>query len=568
MSPADGGRRGNGNGGQSNRGQGGGDQGRGGQGRDGQDRGGHRGGGRGDSARGTGRPQRGGQRTGGSGAGGRGAPRGSGSARPRISAARLVAYDVLRDVDERDAYANLALPGRIREAELDGRDAGLATELVSGALRWRGRYDRIIELAAGRKIDDIDPRTRNVLRLGVHQLLGMRTAAHAAVNESVELQRRVANQNAAGFVNGVLRTVGRSTPEEWDATITAEAGSPDEALALRTSHPAWVVRALRDALRSEGRESELDALLAADNEAPRVSLVVLPGSELAPEEAAAALAPTDRVGVENEYSDRPDETPDGQLPQTALRAAGPSPLGLELSGGDPARAIAAIREPDGVVRVQDQGSQLAALALTRVRPVREGERWLDLCAGPGGKTAVLGAEALLGGATVRANEVSEHRAELVRRSVVAVSDVVDVVSHDGRDAAAYGEGTFDRILVDAPCTGLGALRRRPEARWRKQPSDLPELTGLQSELLDAAAARLAPGGILAYVTCSPHLAETRIAVERMLKRSPGLTELDARAALRHVARGELDIAGEALSAQLWPHRHGTDAMFVALFQRD
>lgn len=568
MSPADSGRRGGGNGGQSNRGQGGGDQGRGSQGRDGQNRGGQRGGGRGDSARGAGGPQRGGQRTGGSGAGGRGAPRGSGSARPRISAPRLVAYDVLRDVDERDAYANLALPGRIREAELDGRDAGLATELVSGALRWRGRYDRIIELAAGRNIDDIDPRTRNVLRLGVHQLLGMRTAAHAAVNESVELQRRVANQNAAGFVNGVLRTVGRSTPEEWDATITAEAGSPDEALALRTSHPAWVVRALRDALRSEGRESELDALLAADNEAPSVSLVVLPGSELAPEEAAAALAPTDGAAADEDSSERPDEASDRQAPRAVLRAAGPSPLGLELSGGDPARAIAAIREPEGVVRVQDQGSQLAALALTRVRPVRAGERWLDLCAGPGGKTAVLGAEALLGGATVRANEVSAHRAELVRRSVVAVSEAVDVVSHDGRDAAAYGEGEFDRILVDAPCTGLGALRRRPEARWRKQPSDLPELTGLQSELLDAAAARLAPGGILAYVTCSPHLAETRIAVERMLKRTPGLTELDARAALRHVARGELDIAGEALSAQLWPHRHGTDAMFVALLQRD
>ncbi|MBL3700135.1 RsmB/NOP family class I SAM-dependent RNA methyltransferase [Leucobacter luti] len=479
-----------------------------------------------------------------------------------MSAARLVAYDVLRDVDEREAYANLALPSRIRDADLDGRDAGLATELVAGALRWRGRYDRIIELAAGRAIAEIDPRTRNVLRLGVHQLLGMRTADHAAVNESVELQRRVANQNAAGFVNGVLRTVGRSTNEEWDAAISEAARTPDEALAARTSHPAWVLRALRDALRAEGREAELAALLAADNDAPRVSLAVLPGSELTPEEAAAAMAPSDGDGSLDDAV-----VGDGEA-VPALRAVGPSPLGLELSGGDPSRAIAAIREPEGVVRVQDQGSQLAALALTRLRPVRAGERWLDLCAGPGGKTAVLGAEALLGGATVRANEVSEHRAELVRRSTVAVSEAVEVVSHDGREPAAYGDEQFDRILVDAPCTGLGALRRRPEARWRKQPSDLPQLTGLQTELLDAAVAHLAPGGVLAYVTCSPHLAETRIAVERLLARTPGLTELDARAAIRGVARGQIDIAGESLSAQLWPHRHGTDAMFVALFTRE
>ncbi|MBL3677760.1 rRNA small subunit methyltransferase B [Leucobacter chromiireducens subsp. solipictus] len=473
-----------------------------------------------------------------------------------MSAARLVAYDVLRDVDEREAYANLALPSRIRDAELDGRDAGLATELVAGALRWRGRYDRIIELAAGRDIADIDARTRNVLRLGVHQLLGMRTAAHAAVNESVELQRRVGNQNAAGFVNGVLRAVGRRTPEEWDAEITDRARTEDDALAVRTSHPAWVLRALRDALRKEGREAELEELLAADNDAPRVSLAVLPGSGVGPAELA-----DDRAEVDADHSD--PSGPSGP----ALTATGPSPLGLELSGGDPGRAIAELDAPEGRVRVQDQGSQLAALALTRSRPVQAGERWLDLCAGPGGKTAILGAEALAGGATVRANEVSEHRAELVRRSVSGVADAVDVVSHDGRDDAAYGGETFDRILVDAPCTGLGALRRRPEARWRKQPSDLPELTALQAELLDAAVAHLAPGGTLAYVTCSPHLAETRIAVERLLQRTPGLTELDAREALRDVARGDIDIAGDALSAQLWPHRHGTDAMFVALFRR-
>lgn len=465
----------------------------------------------------------------------------------RVSPARLVAYDVLRDVDERDAYANLALAARIRDARIDGRDAGLATELAAGTLRGQGRYDRIIELASGRAIDQIDARTLRVLRLGAHQLLSMRTAAHAAVNESVELQRKVSNPSGAGFVNGVLRAIGRASAEEWNERIDAEAPSADAALAARTSHPAWVVRALRDALRFEGREAEIEQLLAADNESPRVSLVLLPGAGIDAESAANLVSDPER----------------GPL----ITARGASPLGLELDGGDPARAIDAIGAPLGYVRVQDQGSQLAALALTRARPVQQGERWLDLCAGPGGKTAVLGAEAALSGATVRANEVSEHRTELVWRAVEASAGTVELVSYDGRDSGAYGGENFDRILVDAPCSGLGALRRRPEARWRKQPTDLPDLTALQGELLDAAAEHLAPGGLLAYVTCSPHRAETRVVLNGLLKRHPELREIDAKRALNEVAREPLDLAGVGLSAQLWPHRHGTDAMFIALVER-
>lgn len=494
----------------------------------------------------------------------------AGGDRPsHVSPARLVAYDVLRDVDERDAYANLALPSRIAAAGLGPRDAALATELAAGALRWRGRYDRIIELAAGRGIDAVDRRTRNVLRLGAHQLLSMRTASHAAVNESVELQRRVGNRAAVGFVNGVLRTIGRTTNEEWDERIDEAAPNADEALAARSSHPAWVLRALRDALRAEGREDELDALLTADNHPPRVSLVRLPGGGI-------------------------DLPTDDALAEAGAIAIGPSPLGFELAGGDPARAIAILdrvsgrgddnerRDDDrhggerhgGWVRVQDQGSQLAALALTRARPAAPGERWLDLCAGPGGKTAVLGAEALTAGATVLANELSAHRADLVHRSTVAVSAAVQIVSHDGREDTAFGgeAAHFDRILVDAPCSGLGALRRRPEARWRKQPSDLPSLTALQGELLDSAVAHLAPGGLLAYVTCSPHRAETRTVVDAALRRHPELRELDARAAVNAVVmsggRDPVDLAGPSLSAQLWPHRHGTDAMFIALLTRD
>lgn len=506
-----------GQGGRNNRGNGGRSGGRGQGGRSQQGRGGApRTGQHGD--RGGDRPQRG----------------------PRVSAARLTAYDVLRDVTDREAYANLALPARIREAGLDHRDAALVTELVAGSLRWRGRYDRIIELASGREVDKIDPRTLNVLRLGVHQLLSMRTASHAAVNESVELQRLVANIGGAGFVNGVLRQIGRSTPEEWDEQIDAAAKNADEALAAKASHPAWVLRALRAALAAEGRADELEELLAADNDAPRVSIVQLPG-----------------FGDRDEVSELEE-----------LRATGISPIGYTLRGGDPSQLFEKAGLENGALRVQDQGSQIAALALTRARDIEPGEKWLDLCSGPGGKTAILGAEARIGGATVRANEVSPHRADLVRDSVVAVSDVVEVVSFDGRSDDAYGDQQFDRILVDAPCSGLGALRRRPEARWRKQPSDLPDLTQLQSELLDAAVAHLKPGGLLAYVTCSPHQAETRAGVERLLKRHEGVEEIDAVSIVEGLVEGKIDLPGANPSVQLWPHRHGTDAMFIALFTKN
>ena len=505
-----------------------------------------------------------------------GQPRGAQRARTpaRISAARLVAYDVLRDVTERDAYANLALAARIRAARLDRRDAALATELAAGTLRGLIRYDRIIELASGRPLAQIDARTLNVLRLGAHQLLSMRTAPHAAVHESVELQRKVANASAAGFVNGVLRAVSRVDSSEWDRRIVDTAQSPDDALAARTSHPAWVIRAFRDALRSEGREHELESLLDSDNASPRVNLVQLPGYSpdlIAEEFAKSGVGKGEKssgIGSGGELGeDLGEDTLAAKEP--AVRAVGPSPIGLQLRGGGPAELMAQTGRPVESLRVQDQGSQLAALALTRARPVRGGERWLDLCAGPGGKTAVLAAEARLAGATVRANEVSEHRAELVRESVKAVDDVVEVVSHDGRDDSAFGTGEapFDRILVDAPCSGLGALRRRPEARHRKQPGDLPELTRLQSELLTAAAAHLAPGGLLAYVTCSPHLAETRTVVDRFLRAHADFRERDARAVITAVARGEIDVAGDRSSVQLWPHRHDTDAMFIALIER-
>jgi 16S rRNA (cytosine967-C5)-methyltransferase len=396
----------------------------------------------------------------------------------------------------------------------------------------QGYYDRVIARAAGRTVDKIDPPLLDVLRLGAHQLLSTRVASHAAVNESVALARQVGSRSGTGFVNGVLREIGRSTPEEWRARILADTGNDDERFAALTSHPAWIVRAFHRALEAEGRGDELEALLDADNTAPRVNLIALPGLAEPPEGA------------------RPDRF---------------SPVGFTAGGGDPQGLVTGA---DGRLRVQDEGSQLAALALTRARPIEPGERWLDLCAGPGGKAALLAAEAFAGGATLVANELVPARAELVRRALAAVPLDVPVWERDGVGIGAEEPEAFDRILLDAPCTGLGALRRRPEARWRKTPRDVAELTALQARLLDSAVAALKPGGLLAYVTCSPHVAETRAVVADALDRHrDALRPVQTVEIVQSVAEERLDLAGDGDSVQLWPHRHLTDAMFIALLEK-
>jgi 16S rRNA (cytosine967-C5)-methyltransferase len=481
----------------------------------------------------------------------RGARPGGGAGRPAqrpasVSRARVVAFEVLEAVRESEAYANLLMPTRIERARLDQADAALATELGYGTLRMQGFYDAVIAIAAGRPVDRIDPPVLDVLRLGVHQLLATRVPTHAAVNESVALVRRV-SPGATGFVNAVLRTVSRREPVDWRALVAEEATTDDARLAAVHSHPEWIVRALRTALEREGRGDELVALLEADNASPRVNLVALPGIEAGDGADAATAAPLDDAAALGE----PDRY---------------SPIGLTA-----ARPLDLVAAHAGRIRVQDEGSQLAALALTRAEPVRAGERWLDLCAGPGGKTAVLAAEALAGGAALMANEMVPARAELVRRAVAGVPLDVPVEVGDGRelDPARMGaDGGFDRILLDAPCTGLGALRRRPEARWRKSPSDVAELTALQGELADAAFRALAPGGLLAYVTCSPHTAETHGTLGRALERwGDAAEQLDTSAVVQGLSLHPLDLAGEPATVQLWPHRHGTDAMFIALVRR-
>ena len=502
--------------------------------------------------------------------------------RPKKDPARTLAFEALRAVDERDAYANLVLPPLLEQARarggFDSRDAALATELVYGTLRRQGTYDAVIAECVDRPLREVDPPVLDVLSLGAHQLLGTRIPSHAAVSATVELARVVLGDGRAKFVNAVLRRIAADDLDGWlDRIAPPYEEDPEEHLGMRYAHPRWIVSALWDALG--GDRSGVEELLAADNERPRVTLAAWPGRSTTGELLAG-------------------EAESGDWSPYAVRLA---------EGGEPG-AVPAVRE--GRAGVQDEGSQLVAVAVANAplapesspgggrepaapgdtgsgekaadetapgeqapgeeasggtvaggaAPPPRDEWWLDCCAGPGGKAALLAALAAERGATLVAAEKQQHRARLVARALAGNPGPYQVVTADGT-RTAWRPGRFDRVLVDVPCTGLGALRRRPEARWRRGPEDVAGFAPLQRALLREALRAVRVGGVVGYVTCSPHLAETRVVVDD-LRAETGAELLDARPLLPGVPA-----LGDGPDVQLWPHLHGTDAMYLALLRR-
>lgn len=383
-----------------------------------------------------------------------------------------------------------------------------------------GTYDAIIERAGGRDLGSLQPAVVDLLRLGAHQVLGMDVPTRAAVDTTVELARRSVGQRVTGLVNAILRKVAARDLAGWTEQLATGLDGP-EAAAVRGHHPAWIARAYADLLPAD----ELEAALAANNDAPRPTLVVRPGLGTREELLAAGAEPT-------RYS-----------PFGATAAGVP--------GNIPAVA-------EGRAGVQDEGSQLVAWALARAEA--PAGPWLDMCAGPGGKAALLTGLAREQGQWLLASDAQEHRVRLVAQSLRGFGDV-PIITADGT-RPAWQQGIFARVMVDAPCSGLGALRRRPESRWRRQPSDVTELGGLQKQLLHSALGAATDSGVVAYVTCSPHRAETTDIVEAVLAGREDVEVLDAPAHLPEVPDGA---TGRYL--QLWPHRHGTDAMFLALLRR-
>jgi 16S rRNA (cytosine967-C5)-methyltransferase len=438
--------------------------------------------------------------------------------------ARQVAFDALRAVNAKGAYANLVLPALLRERGLSGRDAAFATELLAGTCRWQGSYDVIIAAAAGRPLSDLQPAVVDLLRLGVHQILSMRVPTRAAVAATVDLARATVGERVTGLINAVLRRVADRDLDEWLDQLAQGLGDHDR-LALRTAHPRWIVDAYAELLESP----ELEQALAANNLSPDVGLAVRPG-----------LA---------EMSD---------LVRAGAQPSPYSPFGARWRG-DPANLELL---QDGRVGVQDEGSQLVTWALTRAEA--PAGWWLDVCAGPGGKSALLAGLARHDGSQLLASDIAPHRANLVVAAVRAYAGhgptPVIVVADATRPA--WRAHSFCRVLADVPCSGLGALRRRPESRWRRGSADVEQLHPLQLALLASAIDSTAAGGVVGYVTCSPHRRETTDVLGETLAVRADVEVIPAAQLLPEVPG-----AAEGPYLQFWPHRHGTDAMFAGYLRK-
>ena len=434
-----------------------------------------------------------------------------------MSKARLAAFDLLTRVARDDSYINLLLPSFLNRSGVTEQDRGLVQELSYGALRWQLQYDAIIDFLSGNRL--IDTEVRIALRLGLHQLFRMRIPSHAAINETVELIKRI-QPRATGFANAILRNADRMGLADLIAEITKNLGRVS-ALSIVHSHPEWVVRALIDALALDDRDS-LEELLESNNETPSVNL--------------AALTSNARE----------------RLKGAGVERSTVSPIGFVLDGNP---------EPylTSDVRVQDQGSQLVALALLEL--ANPNARFLDMCSGPGGKSAVilsgLGSEGRL-----VCYEPAQHRAKLVE-GAVGSDKRVEIVLAEGQ---SVDKNQFDAVLLDAPCSGLGSLRRKPESRWRKLPAQLPKLNQIQTELLDAGLDSLRLGGVLLYSTCSPVVSETNSQVADALARHPEVELIDLKPILRRISPG-LMLNEKRKTIQLWTDLHQTDSMFMAGFRK-
>lgn len=437
---------------------------------------------------------------------------------PKPDAVRLLAFDLLTEVNRNDGYSNLLLPAALNASTLEDRDRNLVTELVYGTLRMQGKHDWILSQISDRPWAEVDPGIVDVARLGVHQIHELRIPDHAAVSATVEVARKRLGESKASFVNALLRSVTRKSYQEWFAPLE-QISDRVERLSIQYSHPEWIISAYFDLLKDW---TDVEAELATNNIPALPTLVSWPGYSTQAELVALGAEAT----IYSQLGARMKGNP-GNLDLIRHRLAG----------------------------VQDEGSQLVA---TVFAAASSGDSWLDMCAGPGGKAALLSSIAKERAIDFTANEFSAPRAELVKKVVHGAA----VWCGDGREIASHGK-SFDAVIVDAPCTGLGALRRRPEVRWRRTLTDLRALTSLQRELLDSAVTVMNSGAILGYATCSPHLAETTVQILDILKKHPELEQLD----ISEYLPKNLKDATRGKAMSLWTHKHGTDAMFLALLRK-
>lgn len=441
----------------------------------------------------------------------------------QISPARRAAFEILRRVEQEDAYSSalLARP----DNDLNEKDRALSHELVLGVLRRRLWLDRTLEHFADRKIGSLDPAVTLALRLGLYQLRFLsRVPASAAINESVNLVKAARLKSAAAFVNAVLRRATR----EPDYDPSAAATDPIEKLAIETSHPPWLVAHWSEQFGHE----EASAIARANNDP----------APLAFRFTARASGETERSRIIDELRDAGSELVQSQIAPGAWRAGRTSTLIRQL--GDL-----------GLIYFQDEASQL----ITHLLGARAGDCVLDVCAAPGSKSTSIAVQAPE--SSIVAADLYEHRVRTMKElaSHQQVNNILFLVA-DATRGLSFDERSFDRVLVDAPCSGTGTLRHNPEIRWRLKPTDIAELAGKQKQILETASAMVRPGGLLLYSTCSLEKDENETVIQEFLEHHPEFL------VSRFETHDDLQTRGGAL--RTWPHRQDVDGFFVMAFQRN
>lgn len=442
--------------------------------------------------------------------------------------AREIAYDVIRRVEAEGAYLSLLLRYRLEESGLSARDRSLVSELTYGVQRHRNRLDYIIAAFSARPIEELDPEALQLLRMGVYQLAEMRVPPHAAVNETVKLAKKTLRQGAASYVNAVLRAAsGGLDSLAWP-------GREDLArfLEVNHSHPRWMAEYLIERFG----EDEAEAICAADNAPPTLTL-------------RANLARLGGEGLAAEIEARRGRYRPSPWLAEAVLDVNVSRRGL----------VDMLQK--GLCVVQDQSSMLVAHA---VDPA-PGSAVLDACAAPGGKATHLAAMVGAGGRVI-AMDRNPRRLEAMRALVERLGlENVDAVEGDAAQAPSLLERPVDAVLVDAPCSGLGTLQRRPELKWRRKREDLPRLAELQLSLLEGCAEAVRPGGVLVYSVCTFCAEETFEVVEGFLARRPEYRVDDLTPHLPEALAESISPSGWL---QLMPHLHGTEGMFIARMARE
>jgi len=436
-----------------------------------------------------------------------------------ISPARLAAFDALKEI-ESGKFSSVVLANT--DAQLSSLDRALCHELVMGVLRWQSQLDSVVEHFAKRKVESLDPPVLRALRLGIYQIRFLsRVPASAAVNESVNLVGRARLSSARAFVNAVLRRATR----EPNYSPAADLTDPLERIAIQTSHPRWLIDRWSKAFGVE----ETELMARANNEPPPIAIRVV-----------KTLA--DEKDVLEKLRSAGAELVPSEIAKSAWRVSGATAKLRELS-------------ERGELYVQDEASQLVG----EVVNAQPGDRVLDVCAAPGGKTTLI-AERASDKANVVAMDLSPRRLATIERTIqLHQLKSIRLMLGDASAPLPFDSRSFDRVLLDAPCSGTGTLRHNPEIRWRLTNDDITRLAEQQKRFLMNAAAVVKPGGLLVYSTCSIEVEENEEVVRDFLSSNNQLTQVSLPV--------NADLVTNSGAARTWPHRHGTDGFFIAALRR-